>query len=220
MPGSILLLEGRAIPSTVKLNRSPVDLKAEGIRMCEDKDFERNHYFFGKLLTAQDFVDEQNYFVEKTRRHNRYLHGWGVVSGLRVEVQEGETSNGETRVVISPGMAIDCRGNEIYVCTAQEARIPRNKNRVYLTIEYREELVEPIPKLNSEGTGDPSNMEANRIREGFCIQIASADPTTDHGGIGPGTAGCGNQHPFSLAYLVKENHQWRVILLGRCCQQY
>lgn len=44
----------------------------------------RPRYFNGQLLTADDLQAEQNYFREKLRRHNRCLHGWGVVRGLEV----------------------------------------------------------------------------------------------------------------------------------------
>jgi len=42
----------------------------------------RVNYFAGRLLTAEDFRAEQEYHREKSRRHNRRLHGSGVASGL------------------------------------------------------------------------------------------------------------------------------------------
>ena len=36
---------------------------------------ERNRYFYGKLMTARDFEDEQTYFNDKRRLGNRALHG-------------------------------------------------------------------------------------------------------------------------------------------------
>ena len=60
----------------------------------------RNRCFWGKLLTAEDLELEQEYFREKLKRHNRYLHGFGVVFGLEV------SKNGRD-VAISPGLAID-----------------------------------------------------------------------------------------------------------------
>ena len=46
--------------------------------------FERNQYYYGKLITQQDFISEQKYMNDKRRLINRFLHGVGVVSGLRV----------------------------------------------------------------------------------------------------------------------------------------
>ena len=52
---------------------------AAGSPSCETGPYTRNHYFTGKLLVERDFTDEQRYYVEKMRHHNRRLHGWGVV---------------------------------------------------------------------------------------------------------------------------------------------
>jgi hypothetical protein len=62
----------------------------------------RNRFFSGKLLTAEDFALEQEYVRERLKRHNRYLHGFGVVFGL-------EVSRNRKAIVISPGLAIDCQ---------------------------------------------------------------------------------------------------------------
>jgi len=42
------------------------------------------NYFPRQLLTADDMTADQQYFLNKLRRHNRYLHGWGVVCGLEI----------------------------------------------------------------------------------------------------------------------------------------
>src|ERR1700681_3205846 len=46
---------------------------------------QRLNYFYGQLLGVQDFQAEQDYFRDKLKLHNRCLHGYGVVCGLRVE---------------------------------------------------------------------------------------------------------------------------------------
>jgi len=70
---------------------------------------ERVNFFDGKLLAAEDLSLEQTYHLERHRRHNRYLHGWGVVSGLSVSVADNTT------ITVQPGVAIDCAGNELVV---------------------------------------------------------------------------------------------------------
>jgi hypothetical protein len=47
--------------------------------------FERVKYFYGQLLGVREFQTEQDFFYEKHRLHNRYLHGYGVICGLEVE---------------------------------------------------------------------------------------------------------------------------------------
>jgi hypothetical protein len=50
--------------------------------MTSENQLKRVKYHHGMLLSAKDLTAEQEYFLERQRRHNRYLHGWGVVSGL------------------------------------------------------------------------------------------------------------------------------------------
>ncbi len=72
--------------------------------------FRRNNYFYGKLLTVNDFRMEQQYFINKQRLANRLIHGVGVVCGLQV-TQDGTTTN----IIVSPGVALDPCGREIVV---------------------------------------------------------------------------------------------------------
>lgn len=83
-----------------------------------DKTFERNNYYFGKLMRAQDFQTEQSYFNEKRWLINRMVNGWGVVCGLDVEIVYGN-GNEKDKIKIEPGLAIDCFGREILVCEPQ-----------------------------------------------------------------------------------------------------
>jgi hypothetical protein len=48
-------------------------------------EFRRLNYFYGQMLSAQDFQTEQSFFREKLKLHNRCLHGYGTVCGLLVE---------------------------------------------------------------------------------------------------------------------------------------
>ncbi len=81
----------------------------------------RLRYFHGQPLSALDLRREQGYHREKARLHNRLLHGWGVVCGLDVEVaprREGaecEPDPTQAEVIVMPGVALDCQGNEIVV---------------------------------------------------------------------------------------------------------
>jgi len=58
--------------------------------MAESHSLERPRFFTGKLLTTEDLALEQQYFREKLRRHNRSLHGFGIVSGLKVTTVSGK----------------------------------------------------------------------------------------------------------------------------------
>lgn len=84
--------------------------------MSEDCDelvcFERNKFFNGKFITAADLTKEQEYVIEKNKLHNRML-GHGVVYGLKVK----KAYPLNTKIIIEPGHAIDCYGNDIVLCT-------------------------------------------------------------------------------------------------------
>ena len=48
--------------------------------------FERMNYFSGQLLTARNFMHEQEYLNGKRHFINRMIHGCGVICGLKVEI--------------------------------------------------------------------------------------------------------------------------------------
>lgn len=68
-------------------------------------------YEAGSYLAAEDLAAQQNYLLQQGRRHNRQLHGWGVVCGLLV-VPAREASH-PWAVLVCPGYAIGPYGDEI-----------------------------------------------------------------------------------------------------------
>src|SRR6185503_5917588 len=66
----------------------------------------RNNYFEGKRLTAESFRVEQRYLLERRRLLNRAIHGWGVVYGYAVTL-ENDT------LKIGAGLALDECGREL-----------------------------------------------------------------------------------------------------------
>ncbi len=131
--------------------------------------FERNHYFYGKLLTVRDFELEQKYFNNKRRIQNRLLHGAGVVAGLDVVMVD------EQSISLEMGMALDYHGREILV---QEPAIKKlhmlegfeevkHSNNIYLCIEYDEELAEPVHTVASTPAETSESSQFNRISESY-----------------------------------------------------
>jgi hypothetical protein len=142
---------------------------------------QRVHYFSRQLLTAADLIADRTYFLEKLRRHNRFLHGWGVVCGLQVIAAPIETA--PWRVRVSPGYALGPYGDEIFVgepvyydlssCGAAGAT-------VYLAIRYAYTLTDPA-QVSSPGCGckvDP--CQYTRIADTFelsCLSELPAQPS-------------------------------------------
>ncbi len=178
--------------------------------MSEDKGLERVNYYDGEFLSISDFAIEQNYVVEKLRRHNRYLHGWGVVSGLSVLVSKQPAT-----IVVEPGVAIDCFGNEVFLGEQIQCAIPKRKGKLYVVVQYVESKSSPVPSESDSASGEQQKLMYSRIQEGCRVDITDVDVTSGHEGIGPGTPGCGRQHPISIASLLKGPKGWRAISRGR-----
>jgi len=115
---------------------------------CQLHPFERNRYFYGKLLTVRDFETEQRYYMEKDRLINRLIHGVGIAYGLEVENPQLE-SDGRLTVELKKGAALDCCGNEIIV--GRTGRMNTHGNYKdglnYVYIKYAECEKEPVPCL-------------------------------------------------------------------------
>lgn len=157
---------------------------------------ERARYFIGKVMSVEDLQQEQSYLLNRMRRHNRFLHGWGVVAGLEVSISKGN------EVVVAAGLAIDCAGNEIAVPEPVRVPICATDGTLYVAIRYQELDVRPLPA--SEGA------EFSRIREGAEASLLEGNPGAKHRGIGPGTPGCGQAHPLCLAKLTWRQSKWQL----------
>jgi len=156
----------------------------------------RPRFFAGQLLSATDLEAEQEYFLQKQRRHNRGLHGYGVVSGLDVSAKDNV-------LIVSDGMALDASGNEVVVPNCLQIPIKRRGRVAYLVVRYHENETDPVPvQIDSNG-----GVEFSRIEEGFEIAIT---PTP---GPNPGatkTAGNQNEPGAVLARLVMRRGRWQV----------
>ena len=127
----------------------------------------RVRYFTGQLLSANDLTAEQDYLLGRQRRHNRWLHGTGVVSGLRVEAAGGG-------IVLSPGIALDARGNELVVETPIQCPLPTG-TVAFLALRYVERVTDPVPSPDGGGT------EASRIEEG--VELVWVGTATGEPGV-------------------------------------
>ena len=86
-----------------------------GCEACITNAFARPNFFAGQLLTEDDLQQLGDYVVAKNRLHNRFLFGEGVVCGLEVNCHPC----GEGRVIVQPGYALDCCGNDLMLSCAK-----------------------------------------------------------------------------------------------------
>jgi hypothetical protein len=156
--------------------------------VCATPHFERNNYFYSKLMTVRDFFAEQRYFNEKRWLMNRMVSGWGVVCGLKVEYKPEKGG-----LVVAPGLALDCCGHELLVCEEQIVKLEQAEPRcappsgegqnedakLVLCLEYHECKTEPV-QISSIACGGEERSDFNRIRDGFKLRLRhEADVSCD-----------------------------------------
>lgn len=95
----------------------------------------RLKYYNGQFLQQQDFTAEQEYHLDRLRRHNRQLHLPGIAEGLTVTATVGATS-----ASVSPGTALDREGRQIVLTEPFNVAFASLANQwVLVVISYDEE---------------------------------------------------------------------------------
>lgn len=142
-------------------------------------------------MTVEDFKTEQNYHNQKRKLWNRKLHGSGVVYGLNVTAAKPESS----KIIITPGMALDGQGNEIWVRENYEvdlakvdlAEVPvlcsdtsdaeqksspgsaEETAKYYITLKYNETPADP--KQGYAPADEGNGCSYSRMNEGCCVEL-------------------------------------------------
>jgi hypothetical protein len=141
--------------------------------------FSRARFETGTYLTAAALSLEQQHRLQRLRRHNRHLHGWGVVCGLFVV--PAATAARPWAVGVCPGFAVGPHGDEIEVpgkaqvdiaeflwsrpAVAAGTSVPLR--RVYIAVRYveREDALHAVPQRGC-GCNEPEYAPA-RIADSF-----------------------------------------------------
>ncbi|NBD22290.1 hypothetical protein [Paenibacillus glycinis] len=169
--------------------------------------FERNHYFYGKLLTSRDFKEEQTYFNQKRYLLNRLIHGHGIVWGLKVQGVDDHV------LEVGSGVALDEIGREIVVDQSDRVdlrqldAIPpeaKHSTMLYLVLLYEECPREPMPVLVNAPTCK-EDCEPNRIREGYKLALTDIAPKAPVG------IGHGNRHETTTLLHTDQFDLVRVV---------
>jgi hypothetical protein len=88
----------------------PCGCASSAEQCCSLDCLEQPRFFCGQLLTDQDLTALLRWTQDKLRL-GRYRHGWGVVCGLEVRCDPKPGW-----VIVSPGYAVSCCGDDIIVC--------------------------------------------------------------------------------------------------------
>lgn len=153
--------------------------------------FIRNRYFNGKLLTAQDFEQEQRYFNDKRRLINRWVLGYGVAAGLEVIQVD------DYHISLEMGLAFDQVGREIFVEAPsirklsllegyEEATMEEGNESLYLYIEYNQAGTEPVHNINNDALHGKGQTENSKYKEGYHLYVTDdePEPTGEERGFG------------------------------------
>jgi hypothetical protein len=145
------------------------------------------NYHFGQLLGVEDFRAEQGFHLGRSRRHQRLLHGHGVVAGYPVSYKPAIT---ELRV--GPGYAIDGLGRDLELDTDQcvnlakwwAARVTAKDgdfndviDKTEFTVDldlvvcYATCLSEPVPAIAEPCAGAASDLAYSRVCETVRLQL-------------------------------------------------
>ncbi|WP_406631337.1 hypothetical protein [Amycolatopsis sp. WGS_07] len=146
--------------------------------------FVRPRFFAGQLLTEDDLGLLGDYVTGKAKLRNRTLSGPGVVCGLEVSCDPC----GGGKVVVHPGHALDCEGNDIVLSCREQVDVAAlvremrvrslgvdcgdpcddDGNRRYgLFVRYEELAVEPVAPYATEEPCPAPGCVPSRIREAF-----------------------------------------------------
>jgi hypothetical protein len=163
--------------------------------------FVRPRFFAGQLLTEDDLSLLVDYVAGKDRLHNRMVSGPGVVCGLEVS---SDPCGGGT-VLVHPGHALDCRGNDIVLSCKEKVDVQAlirelrvsslgvscgdpcddDERHFGLFVRYEESSVDPVAPYATEEPCPAPGCVPSRVKEGFRF-VVKCDTADDHR-YNPGT---------------------------------
>jgi hypothetical protein len=122
----------------------------------------RMNWFDRQFLRAQDFMDEQDYHLDRHRRHNQWMHTAGVVEGLAVSGTAGTNT-----VTIAVGTALDNLGREIVVrVPVLLTPLPTGAALVEIYLRYSENESDPSTDPGVTGNtriNEPPLLQTRRV---------------------------------------------------------
>jgi hypothetical protein len=154
----------------------------------------------GGALTAAGLRVEQEYQVQRLRRHLRLVHGWGVVCGLNV-VSAGDADGVE--FFICPGYGIGPCGDEILVAERYRFTLRDflwtqplglSVDWVWIGIDATEDAVawRPAPAAPCGCDCDDAREQVSRRADGFRVVVWWTEPkiATSGSNVCGGTGSC------------------------------
>jgi len=132
------------------------DCGGAGCGVCQATAFSRPRFFAGQLLTEEDLELLTSYVVGKNRLRNRHLFGEGVACGL--EVLPHPCGGGQ--VIVKPGYALDCCGNDLVLKCEQTLDINEMLRKLRLRRRNGYDCGDPCSDDEIRNARDPAVADA------------------------------------------------------------
>lgn len=163
---------------------------------------ERPRYYARQLVTPEDLTLDQEYFRAKLRRHNLFLHGWGVVCGARVAKAGSSENPTKWKAIVKRGYILGPFGDEIWIekdvcvdvrtrCTTSSSATPSDAcgcvepepvpeetsaELRYIAVRYKEDKTRLV-RVPLGGCGcDTTSCEYSRYADGYEICVIDECP--------------------------------------------
>jgi hypothetical protein len=166
-------------------------------RPSDLQSLQRTHFYAGQLVGPDDFIQDQIHLRGKHRRHNRLLHGWGVVCGAAV----CPSPEGGCNVEVRPGYVLGPYGDEIVIDETVTVDLCREdvngdvrgpcdevdpwcsdvspevrSGVVYLAVRFDECRTRPV-RVDACGCGcDEGTCEYSQLRDSYTLRVLTELP--------------------------------------------
>lgn len=142
----------------------------------------RVRYSLGMIVGDDELRQDQRYLSARDDRHQRALHGWGVASGLELEMGDGG------HLEVHPGAAVDGTGRWICVDVTQCADLlpwlqaqddlPTMPQMVtvWVTLCYDECATDLIPVPSGPCRTLDNSVQPSRVKDAFRLGLTLEEP--------------------------------------------
>ncbi|WP_110240087.1 hypothetical protein [Nocardioides gilvus] len=143
----------------------------------------RVRYSLGMIVGDDELRQDQRYLMARDERHQRALHGWGVVAGLELVIAD------EAHVEVHPGAALDAQGRWIGIDVTQCAdllpwlaahreelpALPADVP-VWITLCYDECATDLIPVPSGPCRTLDNSVQPSRVKDSFQLGFTLEEP--------------------------------------------
>ena len=147
----------------------------------EPRQFRKNRFFDGKLMTARDMQTEQRYHADRLETVTRHATGSGILSGL--EVTSIRAVDDRLEVAIDSGIALDGLGRPVVVETPTTKSIPEpDGDECHLFVRFDEVETDAVARPDADSRRP--DADAGRLVEVFELTYRESPPDRHEPSVG------------------------------------